>query len=82
MGQSRPLFVYFRSFLITISMIQIEKSIDGMLGIQTQGCRIVGADETTGIWWPPKGKPVHLFKLSTGYFAMCLNEPHLLFVIL
>ena len=53
-----------------------------MLGIQTRGCRIVGADETTGIWWPPKGKPVHLFKLSTGYFAMCLNEPHLLFVIL
>ena len=32
MGKSRPLFVYFSSFLITIS-IQIEKSIDGVLGI-------------------------------------------------
>ena len=35
MGQSRPLFVYFRSFLITIS-IQIEKSIDCVLGIRTR----------------------------------------------
>ena len=26
MHQSRPLFVYFRSFLITISIIQIEKA--------------------------------------------------------
>ena len=33
MGHSRPLFVYFRSFLVTIS-IQIEKSIDGVLGPQ------------------------------------------------
>ena len=33
MGQSRPLFVYFRCFLDTISIIQIEKSIDGVLGI-------------------------------------------------
>ena len=36
MGQSRPLFVYFRYFLDTISIIQIEKSIDGVLGIRTQ----------------------------------------------
>ena len=34
MGQSRPLFVYFCSFLVTIS-IQIEKSVDGVLGIRT-----------------------------------------------
>ena len=33
MGQSRPLFVYFHSILVTIS-IQIEKSIDGVLGMQ------------------------------------------------
>ena len=32
MGQSRPLFVYFCYFLDTISIIQIEKSVDGMLG--------------------------------------------------
>ena len=52
MGQSRPLFVYFRPFL-TIS-IQIEKSMDGVLGIRTRGRRMVGADETTELWRPPK----------------------------
>ena len=52
MGQSRPLFVYFCYFLITIS-IQIEKSIDGVLGIRTQGRRMVGADETTELRRPP-----------------------------
>ena len=40
MDQSRPLFVYFRPFLITISIIQIEKSIDGVLEIRTRGCKI------------------------------------------
>ena len=29
-------FVYFRPFLITIPIIQIEKSIDGVLGIRTR----------------------------------------------
>ena len=53
MGQSRPLFVYFRDFLNTISIIQIEKSVDGVLGIQTWGRRMVGADETTELWRPP-----------------------------
>ena len=52
MGQSRPLFVHFRSFLIIIST-QIEKSIDGVLGIQTRGRTMVGADETTELWRPP-----------------------------
>ena len=52
MGQSRPLFGYFRSFLIpiTISKIQIEKSLDGVLGIQTWGRRMVGPDKTTELW--------------------------------
>ena len=53
MGQSRPLFVYFRYFLDTISIIQIEKSLDGVLGIRTQGRRMVGTDETTELWRPP-----------------------------
>ena len=48
MGQSWPLFVYFRSFLVTIS-IQIEKSIDGVLGIRTRGHRMVGAGKTMEI---------------------------------
>ena len=58
MGQSWPLFVYFRSFL-TIS-IQIEKSIDGVLGIRTRGRKMVGADETTELWRPPKSQRFHL----------------------
>ena len=41
--------VYFRSFLVTIS-IQIEKSV----GIRTQGRRMVGADKTTEQWRPPR----------------------------
>ena len=35
-------FVYFRPFLIKISIIQIEKSVDGVLGIRTRGRRMVG----------------------------------------
>ena len=54
MGQSRPLFVYFRPFLNTISIIQIEKSIDGVLGTQTSGHMMVGTDDTTELWWPPR----------------------------
>ena len=59
MGQSRPLFVYFRRFLITISIIKIEKSLDGVLGIQTRGCRMVGADKTMELWQPP---PINILR--------------------
>ena len=54
MGQSRPLFVYFRSFHIPIQMTNIQfeqyklkKSIDGVLGTRTRGGRMEGADEST-----------------------------------
>ena len=53
MSQSRPLLTYFHPFLGPISIaisIQIEKSIDGVLGIRTRDCRIVGTDETTELW--------------------------------
>ena len=49
MGQSRPLFVYFRHFLDTISIIQIEKK----RRCRTRGSRMVGAEETTELWRPP-----------------------------
>ena len=53
LGQSRPLFCFiFRSFLVTISM-QIEESVEGVLGNRTQGRRMVGTDETTELWRPP-----------------------------
>jgi len=46
-------FVYFCPFLITISIIQIEKSVDGVLWIRTRGCMMVGEDKTTELWLPP-----------------------------
>ena len=52
MGHCRPLFASFRHFLITISIIQIEKSVDGVHGIRTRGRRMVGADETMELWRP------------------------------
>ena len=52
-----PLFVYFRHVLMTITIRQIDKSIEGLLGIWTRGHRIVGADETTELWRPPSAVP-------------------------
>ena len=71
MGQSRPLFVYFGSFLIIIS-IQIEKSMDGVLGIRTWGCRMVGADETTELWWPPNAM-LDAAKVKIKHFCFLFN---------
>ena len=52
MGQTRPLFVYFRPFLnsmtITVQNLTI-KSVDGVLGTRTRGGKMVGADESTEI---------------------------------
>ena len=47
-------FCIFSSFSNYNFKIQIEKSVDGVLGIQTQGRRMVGADKTTELWRPPK----------------------------
>ena len=69
MGQSRPLFVYFRSFLITISIIQIEKSVDGVLGIRTQGCKMVDTDETTELLQPPCYRRL----AACGFRGNCFN---------
>ena len=32
---------------------KLKKSVDGVLGIQTQGRRMVGGDKTTELWRPP-----------------------------
>ena len=44
--------VYFRPFLITMSIIQIGKSVDDVHGIRTPCRRMVGADKTTELWLP------------------------------
>ena len=54
--------IYFtlKVFLI----IQIEKSVDGVLGIQTQGLRMVGADETTECHFLMKAQYRHWKKIQ------------------
>ena len=68
MGQSRPLLVYFRPFLVTIWKIRIEKSLEGVLGIQTRGHRMVGTYKTTELWWPPWN---FFFLLLQAGFSPC-----------
>ena len=75
MAQSRPLFVYFRSFLIpiTISIIQIEKSIFGVRGIRTRGRRMVDEDETTELWWHPRCKEIICAPDPPLFYSFVLN---------
>ena len=47
MGKSQPLFVDFRHFNISQFKYKLIKSKDGVLGIQTRGIRMEGADEST-----------------------------------
>ena len=56
MGQTRPLFCLFSSFSQhndNIVQNLTIKSVDGMLGTQTRGGRLVGADESTELWRHP-----------------------------
>ena len=80
MGQSRPLFVYFRHFLITISIIQIEKSVVGVLRIRTWGRRMVGADETMELWRPPCNIPFMYSTLSLIFKVLTQDKDHLIIV--
>ena len=56
LGQTWPLFI-FSSFShtvnVSISTIWIEKSIDGVFGIRTHGCKMEGTDETMELWRTP-----------------------------
>ena len=64
MGQSRALFVYFRLF----NMTKNDKSLDGVLGTQTRGGRMIGADKSTELWLLPRG---------TNGVGMNVNAPSL-----
>ena len=55
-------FAYCRPFLITI--IQIENSVDGVLGIRTQGRRMVDVDKTTELWQPLRRE--YLYSVNRG----------------
>ena len=56
MGQTRPLFVYLFLFFsqekYSTKTIN-DKSVDGVLGTQTQGGSMVGTDESTELWRNP-----------------------------
>ena len=52
MGQTKPLFAYFRSFHMT-NKAQFWlnfQSVDGILGTRTLGAKMVGTDESTELW--------------------------------
>jgi len=63
-------FVYFRLFYITFQ-IQIEKSIDVVLGIQT---RMISADRSSDLWRPPT-LYTHVIRIHTRYIYTC-NSIH------
>ena len=65
MSRTRPLFVYFHSFHST-NLTFNDNSKDGVLGTQTQGGRMVGADESNELWWHPYIKM--LLSLVNVYF--------------
>ena len=44
--------VYFCPFIITTSLIQIDKSLNGVLGIRTRSRSMVGADDTMELLRP------------------------------
>ena len=69
MCRTRPLFCLFSFFLqdkYSTNLTLIDITIDGVLGIQTWGRRIVGADKTTELWRPPF--------LTTFYYCITLNQ--------
>ena len=53
MGQIRILFVYFSSFHMINIAQKLQMIKDGVLRTQTQGVRMVGADDSTELWWHP-----------------------------
>ena len=47
-------FCLFSSFSLYNFNNTNWKSIDGVLGTQTSGHMMVGTDDTTEVWWPPR----------------------------
>ena len=61
MGQSWPFFLIFSSFshsnsnyIFKLINVDGQKIVFGVLAIRTRGRRMVGTDETTELWRPPK----------------------------
>ena len=71
MGQTRPIFNYFCSFHMTNLTIH-DKSIDGLLGTQTWGSMMVGADESTELWHHPWKEFVVAYFFGNIVFAIII----------
>ena len=63
---AKPGPMYFRPFLNIMTKFDYinGKIVDEVLGIRTLDRRMVGADESTELWWPPV-----LIQLCSAGFA-------------
>ena len=78
MGQTRPLFVYFRPFLSTMTSIPSikiddnEKSLDGVLGIRTRDCH----SESAELWQLPNclNNVFNIWPFSTTPYSIIFSK--------
>ena len=72
MGQTRVLFVYFRTFHNLMTNIKQNltlngKSMDGMLGIRTRDRWMLGADESTDLLQPHLVTRILAIQMSSNF---------------
>ena len=78
MGQSRPLFVYFRFFHIPIQMTNISFELYKLkkytwAGIRTKGRRMVGAENSARLWRPPRKLSFFYIKCAIFFFIFVFS---------
>ena len=71
MGQTRPILIisFFSHDKYSTNLTINDKSVDGVLGTQTRGGRMVGTDDSTELW---RQKYFYLLSLN-GYGDFKLN---------
>ena len=65
-------FRLFSSFLFYTNQIQIDKSVDGVLGTQTRGGRMDGVDKSTELWCHPQKQKLHIISVGPKSFHLLL----------
>ena len=70
------LFSFFSYDKYSTNLTINDKNIYGVLGTRTQGGRMVGADESTELWWHPSEKHIYLGILLTfvGHINFVLSD--------
>ena len=74
------LFLFFSHDKYSTNNIN-EKSVDGVLGTRTRGSRMVGADESTELWWHPYMMDLELQTNNFDRNFPLLPNPYLIFFI-